>query len=96
MSDERPDTNPMNDPPSTRPSSVTLRDASDTGEDAVLMDRANRSALAALNTAYGILGVIMLGLVVLFLFSGFQSVDEGERAVRLRFGAIVDRDLGSG
>ncbi|MEO0629604.1 MAG: SPFH domain-containing protein [Planctomycetota bacterium] len=97
MSDERPDdTTPMSEPQPTRPSSVTLRDASDTGEDAVLMDRANRSALAALNTAYGILGVIMLGLVVLFLFSGFQSVDEGERAVRLRFGAIVDRDLGSG
>ncbi|MEO1534242.1 MAG: SPFH domain-containing protein [Planctomycetota bacterium] len=97
MSDERPeDTTPMSEPQPTRPSSVTLRDSSDMGEDAVLMDRANRSALAALNTAYGILGVIMLGLVVLFLFSGFQSVDEGERAVRLRFGAIVDRDLGSG
>lgn len=101
MSDEqRPDTDPIQpqagETQSGRPSSVTLRSENASGEDAMLMDRANRSALAALNTAYGILGVIMLGLVVLFLFSGFQSVDEGERAVRLRFGAIVDRDLGSG
>ncbi len=98
MSDERSEIDPVASDPLTsdRRSSVTLRSASDTGEDAMLMDRANRSALAALNTAYGILGVIMLGLVVLFLFSGFQSVDEGERAVRLRFGAIVDRDIGSG
>lgn len=100
MSDEHPDTGPGSSkkPPvnSRASSSVTLRSEGDAGEDAALMDRANRSALAALNTAYGILGVIMLGLVVLFLFSGFQSVDEGERAVRLRFGAIVDRDMGSG
>lgn len=98
MSDVGSDSAPLKDDlsVSTRPSSVTLRSDADSGEDAMLMDRANRSALAALNTAYGILGVIMLGLVVLFLLSGFQSVDEGERAVRLRFGAIVDRDLGSG
>ncbi len=95
MSDERPDTHPV-DQPSPRASSVTLRGEADSGEDALLMDRANRSALAALNTAYGILGVIMLGLVVLFLFSGFQSVSEGERAVRVQFGAIVDRDIGPG
>jgi regulator of protease activity HflC (stomatin/prohibitin superfamily) len=95
MSDERPENNPI-EPTGARSSSVTLRGEAEGAEDAMLMDRANRSALAALNTAYGILGVIMIGLVVLFLFSGFQSVDEGERAVRLRFGAIVDRDLGSG
>ncbi|MEO1584864.1 MAG: SPFH domain-containing protein [Planctomycetota bacterium] len=91
---DQPDTGSANTQP--RASSVTLRDHDERSDDAVLMDRANNSALAALNTAYSILGVIMAGLIVLFLFSGFQSVGEGERAVRVRFGAIVDRDIGPG
>ncbi|MEM8758425.1 MAG: SPFH domain-containing protein [Planctomycetota bacterium] len=81
---------------SRRPSSVTLRDAGTGADDAALIDRANRSALDALRIAYSLLSWTMLGLIVLFLLSGFQSVDESERAIRLQFGAIVDQDLGAG
>jgi membrane protease subunit HflK len=96
MSDEHtPGVSPVPDA-EPRPGSVTLRESAAAGDDSETMERANRSALAALNTAYALLGVIMVGLVVLFLFSGFQSVGESERAVRLRFGAIVDRNLGPG
>lgn len=84
------------EPTPTRPSSVTLREAQRDDDDAQLIERANRSALDALRIAYTLLSWIMVGLIGLFILSGFQSVDESERAVRLRFGAIVDRDLGSG
>ncbi|MGP1271761.1 MAG: SPFH domain-containing protein [Phycisphaerales bacterium] len=94
MSDETPNTPPPSPP--HRDASVTLRTSSGEAGDAELFDRANRSALDALKIAYTLLSWIMIGLVVLFVLSGFQSVGESERAVRLRFGAIVDQDLGSG
>ena len=76
--------------------SVTLR-AGDEGTDAgVLLDSANRSAFEALRIAYTIMSWIMIGLVGLFVLSGFQSVSESERAVRLRFGRIDNANLGAG
>lgn len=95
MSDERPDPRP-DAVDQKRPSSVMLRTDESAGDDGALIDRANRSALDALRIAYSLLSWIMIGLIVLFVLSGFQSVGESERAVRLRFGAIVDQDLGSG
>lgn len=99
MSDERPDQNTPVEPPadeSRGAASVTLRSSDDTGDTGLLLDRANRSALDALRIAYLIMTWIMIGLVALFLLSGFQSVNEGERAVRLRFGQIQDSNLGAG
>lgn len=76
--------------------SVTLR-AGDEGTDSgVLLDSANRSAFEALRIAYTIMSWIMVGLVGLFVLSGFQSVSESERAVRLRFGRIDNANLGAG
>src|SRR6266498_3193520 len=40
----------------------------------------------ALHSSFAIVKVIMVGLVVLFLFSGFFTVGTQERAVILRFG----------
>ncbi|GAB5496926.1 MAG: hypothetical protein Phyf2KO_20060 [Phycisphaerales bacterium] len=99
MSDERPDQNTPVEPlvdESRGAASVTLRSSDDSGDTGLLLDRANRSALDALRIAYLIMTWIMIGLVALFLLSGFQSVSEGERAVRLRFGQIQDSNLGSG
>ena len=83
-------------PASRGNASVTLRDSDDAGESGALLDSANRSALDALRIAYTIMSWIMIGLIVLFVLSGFQSVSESERAVRLRFGRITDANLGAG
>lgn len=99
MSDERPDQNTTEQSPideSRGAASVTLRSAEDSGDAGLLLDRANKSALDALRIAYSIMTWIMVGLVILFLLSGFQSVNESERAVRLRFGQIQDSNLGAG
>ena len=76
--------------------SVTLRSRGQDENAGVLLDRANRSALDALRIAYTIMTWIMVGLLVLFVLSGFQSVNESERAVRLQFGRIDNSDLGAG
>ncbi|MFI4870867.1 MAG: SPFH domain-containing protein [Phycisphaerales bacterium JB061] len=76
--------------------SVTLRTSEQDGDAGALLDRANKSALDALRIAYTIMTWIMIGLVVLFVLSGFQSVTESEKAVRLRFGKIDNSNLGAG
>jgi len=76
--------------------SVTLRSSGQDDGAGVLLDRANRSALDALRIAYTIMTWIMVGLLVLFVLSGFQAVNESERAVRLQFGRIDNSNLGAG
>lgn len=76
--------------------SVTLRAGEEGDSAGVLLDSANRSALEALRIAYTFMSWIMVGLVALFVLSGFQSVSESERAVRLRFGRIDNANLGAG
>lgn len=78
-----------------RPASVNLR--SGEGEaGGNLMDPANRSLADALRITYRLLQVAMLGLVAMFLFSGLQSVKEGERGIRVMFGRDVADDLPPG
>ena len=51
---------------------------------------AGTQALAdALKSSFAIIKVVMAGLVVLFLFSGFFKVEPQEKAVILRFGVPV-------
>ena len=52
------------------------------------MDPANQSLGDALRLSYRILQLAILGLVVTFLFSGFQTIKEGYSGVRTVFGAI--------
>lgn len=63
-------------------------------------DLAGKSLSEALRISFAILKVIMIVLAVLFLLSGFQTVDSGEKALVLRFGKIrgagADRVLDSG
>jgi regulator of protease activity HflC (stomatin/prohibitin superfamily) len=53
------------------------------------MDPANRSLAEALRLSYRVLQVAILALVAVFLFSGFQQVQEGQTGVKTRFGRIV-------
>jgi membrane protease subunit HflK len=63
-------------------------------------DLAGKSLSEALRISFAILKVIMIILAVLFLLSGFQTVDSGEKALVLRFGKIrgagANRVLDSG
>jgi len=62
----------------------------DTGEASVraAMDPANQSLGDALRLSYRVLQLVMVILIGLFLFSGFQNVDEGRVGVRTLFGDI--------
>ena len=53
------------------------------------LDPAQQSLADALRVSFWVLKLFMVGLVVLYLFSGVFSVREQETAVRLRFGRIV-------
>ncbi len=68
--------------------------------DARELDAAGKSLSDALRLSFIILKVIMAVLVVAFLVSGFKTVDSGEKAMVLRFGAIrgvgEERVLGPG
>ncbi len=58
------------------------------------MNPANQSLADALKLSYRLLQLAMLGLVLAFFFSGFQTVQEGHTGVRTVFGAIAG-DAGS-
>lgn len=66
--------------------------SSESGSEAAIreaMDPANQSFADALRLSFRILQLGMLALVAVFLFSGFQTVEEGDIGVKTRFGAIV-------
>ncbi|MCE9620375.1 MAG: hypothetical protein K8R92_10800 [Planctomycetes bacterium] len=52
------------------------------------MDPANQSLGEALRLSYRLLQVAIVGLIITFLFSGFQTVQEGMSGVRTIFGRI--------
>ncbi len=64
------------------------------------LDASSKSLSDALRISFAILKVIMIVLVAAFLVSGFKTVDSGEKALVLRFGAIrgvgEERVLGPG
>ena len=60
------------------------------------MDAANQSLSDALRITYGLLKAAMVVLVVLYLVSGVQSINEGERGIALRFGKQVRQNLDPG
>ncbi len=74
-----------------REASVRLQVAGAGGGEAALreaMDPANQSLADALRLSYRVLQLAILGLLVTFLFSGFQTVQEGYTGVRTVFGRI--------
>lgn len=84
--------------PSTRQASVQLRDRSQTKrrEQHRRMDAANQSLADALRITYKLLQAGMFVLVVLYLISGLQSINEGQRGIAVRLGKIVNRNLEPG
>lgn len=75
--------------PRSRDASVVLAAGAGSAGPAAaeLMDPANQSLANALKISYRVVNFAMIILVVLFLFSGFQQVQEGERGITLIFGA---------
>lgn len=57
------------------------------------MDPANASLADALRLSYRVLQTAILALVVVFLFSGFQTVRENNTGIRTLFGAIVGEGM---
>lgn len=65
---------------------------SEVGSEAALreaMDPANQSLADALKLSFRVLQIVIVALLLLFIFSGFQSVDIKEGGVMLRWGKIV-------
>jgi regulator of protease activity HflC (stomatin/prohibitin superfamily) len=64
------------------------------------MDPANQSLADALRLSYRVLQLAILGLAVVFLFSGFQTIRENSTGVRTLFGRVVgegsDAAIGTG
>jgi regulator of protease activity HflC (stomatin/prohibitin superfamily) len=56
------------------------------------MDPANQSLRDALRLSFRVLQVVIIVLVILFVFSGFQTVEEGQSGVMLRWGRILEID----
>ncbi len=56
------------------------------GNNRARMDAANQSLADALKITYGFLQVGMVVLIVLFIFSGFQKINEGERGISVLLG----------
>lgn len=84
-------------PAARRPQSVTLRDDSRQGEDlGSLMNPAQQSLSDALRVCYRLVQLTILVLVVVYVFSSFQTVNQGERALRLSFGRVDGDDLAPG
>jgi regulator of protease activity HflC (stomatin/prohibitin superfamily) len=52
-------------------------------------DAANQSLADALRSAFRVLKTIMIVLIVLYMFSGFECVEEHQKAVVLRFGRLL-------
>ncbi len=81
-----------------RAASVRLRaeEGSQSVSERQRMDTANQSLADALRITYGLLKAAMVVLVVLFVVSGVQSINEGERGIAVRFGKPVRQNLEPG
>lgn len=79
-----------------RGASVRLREPGGGGTQGPRMDPANQSLADALRFTYRLLRVGMVALIIMFVFSGMKTVNEGERGIKIRFGKIVAQNLNPG
>lgn len=79
-----------------RAASLTLRTDQVREERLASMEAANKSLGDALRITYRLLQVVMLALIVLFLFSGFQQVNQSESGIRVELGKIKTEQLDPG
>ncbi|MEM7622294.1 MAG: SPFH domain-containing protein [Planctomycetota bacterium] len=80
--------------PTARAASVVLQEGADAATDGQLLDPANQSLAEALRITFRLVQLAMVVLVGLFLLSGFQSVKESERGIKLLFGAVRSERTG--
>ncbi len=80
--------------PARRAGSLTLREAGEGG--GLNIDPANQSLAEALRVMLRLLQAGMVVLAVLYVFSGMQRVNEGERGIRLLFGKIQESNIQPG
>lgn len=81
---------------SRRAASVRLRGDDIRQVRAASLEAANRSLAEALDIVYRLIIVVMVGLVAMFLLSGFQQVRESEVGVKVAFGAITNAGIEPG
>ena len=79
-----------------RAASLTLRDDDGAASRSTSMDVANQSLADALRIIYRLLQVVMVGLLLMFIFSGLQQVNEGERGLLLTFGKANPKEIQPG
>lgn len=88
---------PGPEPVPSRAASVRLTESGRSAAgDGAMLDPANQSLADALNLTYRLLQVAMLVLLAMFLLSGFQTVKENERGVRLVLGEVSADNLEPG
>lgn len=81
---------------SRRAASLTLRSDDAREFRAASMEAANKSLADALRITYRLLQLVMIALVALFLFSGFQQVNQAETGIRVDLGRIKAEELEPG
>lgn len=97
MSDQTDGIQPLGPGGPRRPASVNLRGVVEgPGGPGDSMDPANQSLADALRIISRILSVTMAVLALLFILSGFQSIQEGEKGITLLFGKVTGTDLKPG
>lgn len=71
----------------SRQASVTLRSRGQSDDPATQLDPANQSLAEALKLVFRLLQIAMVVLFGVFALSGFQSIKESEKGIRLLFGS---------
>ncbi len=83
--------------PPAREASVRLRSDTGMGEQAINdMHAANESLAAAFRTMYRLLQVAIGGLVLIYILSGFRTIDAGEAGIKVVFGRPSAETIPSG
>lgn len=83
--------------PPAREASVRLRSDAGMGEQAINdMHAANESLAAAFRTMYRVLQFAIVALVVIYIASGFRTLDEGEAGIKVMFGRPSAETVPSG
>lgn len=79
-----------------RAASIMLRPEDVREARAATLEAANKSLADALNIIYRLLQLLMIGLVALFLLSGFQQVNESESGIKVTLGKITQANVPPG
>lgn len=81
---------------SRRAASVMLRPEEIRQARAATLEAANKSLADALNIVYRLLQLLMIGMVGLFLISGFRQVNESQAGIKVQFGRVVEQNIAPG